>query len=77
MHIYIISSYMSVCCAQGQIYLFFFCNLFPISLFLKCLVVSCVRIMECSNVLVTNCKKTEFFTDGLVQDLNCMLIFIN
>ena len=52
MHIYIIFTYMCVCCAQGQIYPFF-CNLFPISLFIKCPVASCVQIMECSNVLVT------------------------
>jgi hypothetical protein len=76
MHINIISQCMSLCCAQGQIYLFT-CNLFPISLFIKCRVVSCVQIMECSNVLVTQRKKTEFFTDGLVQDLNHLLLFID
>ena len=52
MHIYIIS-YMTVCCAQGRIHFFFFSYLFPVSLFIKCLVVSCVQIMECSIVLVT------------------------
>ena len=77
MHINIISSYMSVCCAQGQIYVFFFRNLFPISLFIKCPMVSCVQIMECSNVLITQRKKTEFFTNGLAQDLNHLLLFID
>jgi hypothetical protein len=33
--------------------------------------------MECSNVLVTQCKKTEFFTDGMAQDLNRLLLFID
>jgi hypothetical protein len=33
--------------------------------------------MECSNVLVTQHKKTEFFTDGLAQDLNCLLLFMD
>ena len=56
---------------------FFFCNLFPISLFIKCLMVSCVQVMECSNVLVTQRKKTEFFTNGLAQDLNHLLLFID
>ena len=72
---YIISSYMSVCCAQGQIYIFF-SNLFPISLFIKCPVASCVQIMECSNVLVIQHKKTEFFTNGPAEDLNRLLLFI-
>jgi len=54
-----------------------FCNLFPISLFIKCPVVSYVQIMECSNVLVTQRKKTEFFADGPAQDLNCLLLFID
>ena len=49
---------------------FFFCILFRTSLFINCLVVSCVQVMECSNVLVTQRKKTEFFTVVLVQDLN-------
>jgi hypothetical protein len=31
--------------------------------------------MECSNVLVTQRKKTEFFTIGLAQDLNRLLLF--
>jgi len=31
--------------------------------------------MECSNVLVTQRKKMEFFTDGLAQDLNRLLLF--
>ena len=74
MHMYIIFTYMSVCCAQGQIYPFF-CNLFQISMFIKFPVASCVQIMECSNVLVTQCKKMEFFTDGLAQDLNRLLLF--
>jgi len=76
MHIYIIFTYMFVCCAQGQIYIFF-SHLFPILLFIKCPVVSCVQIMECSNVLVTQRKKTEFFTDGPAQDLNLLLLFID
>jgi hypothetical protein len=33
--------------------------------------------MDCSNVLVTQCKKTEFFTIGLAQDLNRLLLFID
>jgi len=52
-------------------------NLFPISLFLKCPVVSCVQIMECANVLVTQRKKMEFFTVGLAQDLNHLLLLID
>ena len=58
------SPHICICCAQGQICISF-CNLFPTSLFIKCPVVSCVQIMECSNVLVTQFKKTEFFTSGL------------
>ena len=42
----------------------------------KCPVVSCVQIVECSNVLVTQRKKTEFFTDGPAQDLKRLLLFI-
>jgi len=76
MHMYIISLYMSVCCAQVQIYLIF-SNLFPISLFIKCPVVSCVQLMDCSNVLVTQRKTTEFFTDEPAQNLNCLLLFID
>ena len=67
---------MSICCAQGQIYISFG-NLFPTSLLIKCTVVSCVQIMESSNVLVTQRKKTEFFTEGLAQDLNHLLLFID
>jgi hypothetical protein len=33
--------------------------------------------MECSNVLVKQCKKTEFFIDGPVQDLDHQLLFID
>jgi len=79
MHVIIISLCVSVCCALRQIYLFFFsfCNLFPILLFIKCPLVSCVQIMECSNVLVTQRKKTEFSTDGLAQDLNRLLLFMD
>jgi hypothetical protein len=33
--------------------------------------------MECSSVLVTQRKKTEFFTDVLAQDLNRLLLFID
>jgi hypothetical protein len=33
--------------------------------------------MKCSNVLVTQRKKTEFFTNGLAQDLNHLLLFID
>ena len=62
--IYTSSPHICLCCAQGQIYISF-CNMFPSSLFIKCPVVSCVQIMECSNVLVTQHKKTEFFTSGL------------
>jgi len=76
MHINIIFTYMSVCHAQGQFYLFI-STLLTISLFIKCPVVSCILIMECSNVLVTHCKKAEFFTDALAQDLNCLLLFID
>jgi DNA mismatch repair protein MSH2 len=32
--------------------------------------------MERSNVLVTQRKKTEFSTDGLAQDLNRLLLFM-
>ena len=39
---------------------FFSLHLFPISQFIKCPVASCVKIKECSNVLVTQHKKTEF-----------------
>lgn len=35
------------------------------------------RMMECSNVLVTQRKKTEFSTDGLAQDLNRLLLFMD
>ena len=59
------------------LFFFSFCNVFPISLFIKCLLVSCVQIMECSNVLVTQRKKTEFSTDGLAQDLNHLLLFMD
>jgi len=45
MNAYIHNLLIFVCCAQGQIYPFFFSNLFPISLFLKCPVVSCVQII--------------------------------
>jgi len=31
--------------------------------------------MECSNFLVTQHKKTKFFTDGPALDLNCLLLF--
>ena len=57
--------------------LHFFCNLFPVSLFIKCSVVSCVQNMKCSNVVVTQHKKTEFFTHELAQDLNHLLLFID
>jgi len=43
--IYISYPHICLCCVQGQIYVFF-CNLFSISLFIKCPVVSCVQIME-------------------------------
>ena len=76
MYMHVISSYMSVCCAQGR-FTFLFCNLFPISLFIKCPVVSCVQIMKCSNVLVIQHKRMEFFTDGPAQDLNRLLLFID
>jgi hypothetical protein len=33
--------------------------------------------MECSDVLVTQRKKTEFFTNGPAQDLNRLLLFID
>jgi len=33
--------------------------------------------MEYSNVLVTQRKKTEFFTEGLAQDMNHLLLFID
>jgi hypothetical protein len=33
--------------------------------------------MECSNVLVTQRKKTGFFTNGLAQDLNRLFLFID
>jgi len=33
--------------------------------------------MECSNVLVTQRKKTEFFTNGPALDLNRLLLFID
>jgi hypothetical protein len=33
--------------------------------------------MECSIVLVTQHKKTEFFTDGPAQNLNCLFLFID
>jgi hypothetical protein len=33
--------------------------------------------MEYSNVLVTQHKKTEFFTDGPAQDLNRLLLFLD
>jgi hypothetical protein len=33
--------------------------------------------MECSNVLVTQRKKIEFFTDGPAQDLHRLLLFID
>jgi len=46
MNAYIHNLLIFVCCAQGQIYPFFFLsNLFPVSLFLKCPVVSCVQII--------------------------------
>ena len=48
----------------------------PSPLFIKCPVVSCVQIMDCSNVLVTQRKKMEFSTDGLAQDLNRLLLFM-
>ena len=44
--------YVCMLCT-GTDTIFFFNNLFPISLFIKCRVISCVQIMECSNVLVT------------------------
>ena len=67
---------MSVCCAQGQIYVSF-CNLFSTSLFIKCAVVSGVQNMKCSNVLVTQRKRMEFFTDGPAQNMNRLLLFID
>jgi hypothetical protein len=33
--------------------------------------------MECSIVLVTHCKKTEFFTDGPTQDLKSLFLYID
>jgi hypothetical protein len=33
--------------------------------------------MKCSNVVVTQHKKTEFFTHELAQDLNHLLLFID
>jgi hypothetical protein len=33
--------------------------------------------MECSNVPMTQLKKTEFFTDGLAEDLNRLLLFVD
>ena len=74
--IYTSSPHICLCCAQGQIYISF-CNLFPTSLLIKCPAVSCVQIMECSNVLVTQQKKTDIFTDVLAQDVNRMLLSID
>jgi len=78
MNVYIhhLLAYVCMLCT-GTDLPFFPHNLFPISLFIKCPVVSCVQIVECSNVLVTIRKKTEFFTDGLHQDLNRVLRFID
>jgi len=45
MHIHNVSSYMSICIAEGQIYISL-CNSFPTSPFIKCHVVSCVQIIE-------------------------------
>lgn len=39
-------------------------------------VVFVVQVMERSSVLVTQRKKTEFSTDGLAQDLNRLLLFM-
>jgi hypothetical protein len=33
--------------------------------------------VECSIVLVTQRKKTEFFTDGPAQELNCLFLFMD
>jgi len=74
--IYTSSPHICLCCAQGQIYIFF-CNLILTSLFIKCPAVSCVQIMECSNVLVTQQKKTDLFTDVLSQDMNRLLLSID
>ena len=48
------SPYICPCVLHMDRFRFFFCcSLFPISLFIKCPVVSCVQVMECSDVLVT------------------------
>jgi len=36
-----------------------------------------IQIMECSNVLVTQRKKMEFFTVGLAQHLNYLLLLLD
>jgi len=71
--IYTSSPHIYLSCAQGQIYISFG-NLFPVSLFIKCPVVSCVQIMESSNAQVTEHKKTDIFTDVLSQDMNRLLL---
>jgi hypothetical protein len=51
--IYTSSSHICLYVVHRDGFTFFFFFFFPISLFIKCSVVSCVQIMECSNVLVT------------------------
>ena len=67
---------MSVCCAQGQIYIFF-------SLFVSNLTVHKVSCgFLCSDYGVFKCpgdtaQEDGIFTDGPAQDLNCLLLFID
>jgi len=58
--IYTSAPHICVYVVHRDKFTFFSLYLFPISKLIKRPVVSCVKIKECSNVLVTQHKKTEF-----------------